>query len=97
LLSKNLVNQVSSQLTQFYYTAQHKPNQLIYGSGQTAVITGWMVKQAVAKHKITIATLAKAAWAVTMKTYTQQDTVVFGSVVSGRDIPVENVERYYII
>jgi thymidylate synthase len=50
LLSKNLVNQVSSQLTQFYYTAQHKPNQLIYGSGQTAVITGWMVKQSVAKH-----------------------------------------------
>nr|WP_174783072.1 thymidylate synthase [Dolichospermum sp. UHCC 0260] len=45
-----MVNQVSSQLTQFYYTAQHKPNQLIYGSGQTAVITGWMVKQAVAKH-----------------------------------------------
>ncbi|MEA5531350.1 thymidylate synthase [Dolichospermum sp. UHCC 0684] len=41
---------MSSQLTQFYYTAQHKPNQLIYGSGQTAVITGWMVKQAVAKH-----------------------------------------------
>ena len=38
------------QITQFYYTAQHKPNQLIYGSGQTAVITGWMVKQAVAKH-----------------------------------------------
>ncbi|MFM7405723.1 MAG: thymidylate synthase [Cuspidothrix sp.] len=38
------------QLTQFYYTAKHKPNQLIYGSGQTAVITGWMVKQAVAKH-----------------------------------------------
>ena len=41
---------MSSQLTQFYYTAQHKPNQLIYGSGQTAVITGWMVKQSVAKH-----------------------------------------------
>ncbi|MTJ15027.1 thymidylate synthase [Anabaena sp. UHCC 0187] len=38
------------QLTQFNYTAQHKPNQLIYGSGQTAVITGWMVKQSVAKH-----------------------------------------------
>jgi len=38
------------QITQFYYTAQHKPNQLIYGSGQTAVITGWMVKQAIAKH-----------------------------------------------
>jgi thymidylate synthase len=38
------------QITQFHYTAQHKPNQLIYGSGQTGVITGWMVKQAIAKH-----------------------------------------------
>lgn len=39
-----------SQATQFRYTAQHKPNQLIYGNGQTAVITGWTVKQAIAKH-----------------------------------------------
>jgi thymidylate synthase len=38
------------QATQFHYTAQHKPNQLIYGTGQTAVITGWTVKQAIAKH-----------------------------------------------
>ena len=38
------------QFTHFYYTANYKPNQLIYGSGQTAVITGWTVKQAVAKH-----------------------------------------------
>ena len=32
------------------YTAQHKPNQLTYGSGQTAVITGWTVKEALRKH-----------------------------------------------
>jgi thymidylate synthase len=32
------------------YTAQHKPNQLIYGSGQTAVITGWAVKETLRKH-----------------------------------------------
>lgn len=38
------------QRTQSNYTAKHKPNQLIYGTGQTAVITGWTVKQAVAKH-----------------------------------------------
>jgi hypothetical protein len=38
------------QATQFHYTARHKPNQLIYGTGQTAVITGWTVKQAIAKH-----------------------------------------------
>ncbi|NET02443.1 MAG: thymidylate synthase [Sphaerospermopsis sp. SIO1G1] len=37
-------------ITEFQYVAQHKPNQLIYGHGQTAVITGWTVKQAIAKH-----------------------------------------------
>ncbi|GCL44069.1 thymidylate synthase [Dolichospermum planctonicum] len=41
---------MSKEITQFYYTAQHKPNQLIYGSGQTAVITGWTVKEAIYKH-----------------------------------------------
>ncbi|MGM3306859.1 thymidylate synthase [Anabaena sp. WFMT] len=40
----------TGQATEFRYTAQHKPNQLIYGNGQTAVITGWTVKQAIAKH-----------------------------------------------
>ncbi|TAF16917.1 MAG: DUF4346 domain-containing protein [Nostocales cyanobacterium] len=40
----------TGQATQFRYAAQHKPNQLIYGNGQTAVITGWTVKQAIAKH-----------------------------------------------
>lgn len=40
----------TDQRTQFRYAAQHKPNQLIYGNGQTAVITGWTVKQAIAKH-----------------------------------------------
>jgi len=41
---------MSKEITQFYYTAQHKPNQLIYGNGQTAVITGWTVKEAIYKH-----------------------------------------------
>jgi thymidylate synthase len=34
----------------FQYKALYKPNQLIYGQGQTAVITGWTVKGSVAKH-----------------------------------------------
>ncbi|MBW4631453.1 MAG: thymidylate synthase [Iphinoe sp. HA4291-MV1] len=34
----------------FHYNALHKPNQLIYGQGQTVVITGWTVKSAIAKH-----------------------------------------------
>ncbi|HEY9637964.1 MAG TPA: thymidylate synthase [Coleofasciculaceae cyanobacterium] len=37
------------EVTQFQYKPLHKPNQLIYGTGQTAVVTGWTVKQAIAK------------------------------------------------
>jgi thymidylate synthase len=37
-------------LTQSQYKPLHKPNQLIYGTGQTAVITGWTVRQAIAKQ-----------------------------------------------
>ncbi|MBW4506113.1 MAG: thymidylate synthase [Scytonematopsis contorta HA4267-MV1] len=36
--------------TNFKYQALYKPNQLFYGGGQTAIITGWTVKQAVAKQ-----------------------------------------------
>ncbi|MGK7875468.1 MAG: thymidylate synthase [Xenococcaceae cyanobacterium] len=36
--------------TQFHYKPRYKPNQLICGNAQTAVITGWTVKQSLAKH-----------------------------------------------
>lgn len=39
-----------TKVTQFQYKPLHKPNQLIYGNGQTAVVTGWTVKQAIAKQ-----------------------------------------------
>ncbi len=34
----------------FIYQPHYKPNQLICGHGQTAIITGWTVKQSLAKH-----------------------------------------------
>ena len=37
-------------LDDWVFKAQHKPNQLTYGSGQTAVITGWTVKSFIQKH-----------------------------------------------
>lgn len=40
----------ADRATQFQYTPKYKPNQLICGQGQTAVITGWTVKQAIAGH-----------------------------------------------
>ncbi|HAC65422.1 MAG TPA: thymidylate synthase [Cyanothece sp. UBA12306] len=41
---------LASSNYQFTYTPHYKPNQLICGYGQTAIITGWTVKQSVAKH-----------------------------------------------
>ncbi|KAF3883709.1 MULTISPECIES: thymidylate synthase [Nostocales] len=35
---------------QFKYKALYKPNQLIYGQGQTVIVTGWTVKSTVQKH-----------------------------------------------
>ncbi|MGB7442815.1 MAG: thymidylate synthase [Coleofasciculaceae cyanobacterium] len=40
----------SKQATQFHYVPKYKPNQLICGDGQTALITGWTVKKILAKH-----------------------------------------------
>ena len=33
----------------FTYTPHYKPNQLLCGHGQTALITGWTVRQSLAK------------------------------------------------
>ncbi|MGL4497690.1 MAG: thymidylate synthase [Planktothrix sp.] len=40
---------VTGEAIRFDYNALYKPNQLICGHGQTAIITGWTVKQAIAK------------------------------------------------
>ncbi len=41
---------VSNSKPQFQYLPQYQPNQLICGFGQIAIITGWTVRQSVAKH-----------------------------------------------
>lgn len=42
---------ISAETTpKFIYQPHYKPNQLICGHGQTAIITGWTVKQSLAKH-----------------------------------------------
>jgi thymidylate synthase len=38
------------QSLMFTYTPHYKPNQLLCGHGQTALITGWTVRQAIAKQ-----------------------------------------------
>ncbi|MFB2835472.1 thymidylate synthase [Floridanema evergladense] len=41
---------INNSAIQFKYNALYKPNQLICGIGQTAIITGWTVRQTIAKH-----------------------------------------------
>ncbi|NJL66480.1 MAG: thymidylate synthase [Richelia sp. CSU_2_1] len=36
--------------SRFEYKPLYKPNQLICGTGQTAIVSGWTVKSAIAKH-----------------------------------------------
>jgi NRPS condensation-like uncharacterized protein len=45
------------------------------------------------EQNLTIAVLTKAAWALTLGMYQQMDDVIFGNVMSGRDIPLEGIER----
>lgn len=42
---------------------------------------------------VTFATLCYSAWALTMSLYTNSDTIVFGAVLSGRNLPLPGVER----
>jgi thymidylate synthase len=41
---------VTPSSVEFKYNALYKPNQLICGTGKTCVVTGWTVKNIVAKH-----------------------------------------------
>lgn len=42
-----MTNLVSQEV---YYQPAYKPNQIICGTGRTVVVTGWTVKESVAKH-----------------------------------------------
>ncbi|KAK9727851.1 hypothetical protein K7432_001523 [Basidiobolus ranarum] len=46
-----------------------------------------------AKHNITLATIINLAWAIVLKHHTGNSSVVFGTVNSGRSVPVEGIER----
>lgn len=45
----------------------------------------------------TLATILKAAWAIVLHKYTGDHDVLFGSIVSGRDIPVRGIQRYNVL
>ena len=43
---------------------------------------------------VTVAVVAKLAWAATLRKYTRQKDIVFGQVLSNRNIPVRDADKY---
>ncbi|HIF42511.1 MAG TPA: amino acid adenylation domain-containing protein [Planctomycetes bacterium] len=44
------------------------------------------------RHEVTLNTLVQGAWGLMLSAYTGQEDAVFGSVVSGRSVPMDGVE-----
>ncbi|KAJ1969009.1 hypothetical protein IWQ62_000897, partial [Dispira parvispora] len=52
------------------------------------------LNQYIQRHGVTLSTLLRVVWALVLRRYTgREKDVVFGVVVSGRNIPVPNVDR----
>lgn len=52
--------------------------------------------EAARRVNVTVAIFVKLAWAATLRKYTRQNDVVFGQVMSNRNIPVKDVDRYRV-
>ena len=57
-------------------------------------VTTAAMQEVARQSGVTIATILKAAWALTLRQYQRTSDVVFGFVTAGRDIPVSDVDRY---
>ncbi len=49
-MTETLFRPIPRRNLQYVYAPKCKPNQLICGQGQTALVTGWTLKEAVSKH-----------------------------------------------
>ncbi|KAI8892326.1 hypothetical protein BC833DRAFT_625943, partial [Globomyces pollinis-pini] len=56
-------------------------------------LTELQIKDTLMKHNCTISTLIRTIWGLVLKTFTPGDSVIFGSVVSGRDTDIDDIER----
>lgn len=51
------------------------------------------IQQFCSTHQVTPASLLKSAWAITLSAYVGTNSVCFGYLASGRDVPVEGLEK----
>ncbi|OPA72812.1 hypothetical protein BVG16_32030 [Paenibacillus selenitireducens] len=45
------------------------------------------------RHNVTISNISEAAWGIVLQKYTKTDDVIFGKVVSGREAPLNGIEK----
>jgi hypothetical protein len=64
------------------------------GAVSKSSLNASLLRETSSKAGITVASLTKAAWALTLSQYLKQDTVVFANIVSGRDADVADIEKY---
>ncbi|KAJ3250598.1 hypothetical protein HK103_003379, partial [Boothiomyces macroporosus] len=69
--------------------ATELPGQSVLMTSQTEMNE---INKAAGMSKFTVATIAKCAWALTLQAFQQKDRIVFGNVISGRELPVEGIE-----
>ncbi|KAI8833232.1 hypothetical protein BJ741DRAFT_566300 [Chytriomyces cf. hyalinus JEL632] len=62
-------------------------------AGTSQVVNLPMLSGSAQKYGFTLNTLLRLAWAVTLKQYTRNENVVFGSVVSGREKGINGIDR----
>lgn len=63
----------------------------------TVDVTSSWSKQGLSKlcetNDVTVASVVNAAWGLVLRNYTDLDTICFGYLVSGRDVPVKSIEE----
>jgi len=76
---------------------QPEPGDAAFVKGTYSITLDTRLKQALASRandlEVTLNTIFQAAWVILLHRYAGSDDVVFGSVISGRNIPVAGVEK----
>ncbi len=64
---------------------------------KTLPVTSKLLTDSAKLLNTTASTLMKLAWGLTLMMLSQSDDVVFAEIVSGRDVALPGIERYYIL
>ncbi|KAI8825122.1 uncharacterized protein EV422DRAFT_246716 [Fimicolochytrium jonesii] len=63
-----------------------------HGTQRRSLLPVWMLNDFCKRHRVTPAALGQLVWGKLLGYYTRSHDVVFGNVVSGRNIPLDGIE-----